>query len=805
MTTKACLAFIVLCAMSSLTLYSQQSRIQGILLDSDATPIPYTTISLLTVDSVFAGGAISEEDGSYKIEDLTGGQYILIAQNIEFATYSSEAFDLAPGDRKTMDITMEKASIEMDEVVVKGKRALIEVKPDKMIFNVASSVNTSGNNGLELLSKAPGVVVDPDNNIILQGKSGVRIFINGRPTRLSGTDLVTMLQTMQSDNILAIEIITNPSVRFEAEGNAGIINFKLKNNVTLGYNGSWISNYSLGSHPRMNHGLTFNYGREKLSFNVNVTRFDDVFQEDFVDIKYQNDFIVDLGSYEVKGRSGFNLSAGLDYQISDNHTIGLTARGVLTDGDYELNSTTQVFNNQEVPVESLEAQTLTTYQSNNYNFSLNYQWNVSEEATFSTDFSYGSFLNDRRIDQPNNYFDPDGTLREEVDNAFEPYTIIDLYSAKADYEQSWGGFTLATGVKYAHINTSNDFTVFDVINDQDVKNTDASNDFTYLEKVAAGYITTSTKLSDRWTLNAGLRLEHTQSEGRLISEQMTNNDEVIREYTDYFPNVSLSYNDGKRHEWNIGIGRRITRPNYQDLNPFEQKLSELALFKGNPFLNPNYITNYQISYVLDQKLVISNTFSVTEAFFAKIVSINGAKGTIVIPRNMDRAINNGLSISYPQEITSWWDVSGFLVYNYSLFQGEFDLTKIDFSQNIYNARIQNNLSLPWDITMDLTWYWSSPFVWRGTVIIDDYWGLNFGIKKNFFNDRLQVRLTGSDIFNTNSDYGYYGNYGGLEFDGVYSNDNHRFGGGLTWKFGNNRIKKKGNRSGLDDELRRISG
>jgi len=121
------------------------------------------------------------------------------------------------------------------------------------------------------------------------------------------------------------------------------------------------------------------------------------------------------------------------------------------------------------------------------------------------------------------------------------------------------------------------------------------------------------------------------------------------------------------------------------------------------------------------------------------------------------------------------------------------------------VRIQNNFSLPWDVTMDVTGYWNSPFVWRGTVVIDEFWGLNFGIKKTFLNDRLQVRLTGTDIFNTNSDYNYYGNYGGLEFDGTYSNDNSRFGAGLTWKFGNNKVKRNRKRSGLDDELRRISG
>ena len=791
--------------MCSLSLSAQNASVSGILINEDNEPISFGTLTLISEDSTMVDGAISEEDGSFKIGPIEPGSYKLNSQHIEYASYTSSTFSLKDGEDIDLGtIIMSASSVEMDEIVVKGKRALIEVHADKMVFNVANSINASGNDGLELLSKAPGVVIDPDNNILLQGKSGVRVFINGRPSRLSGSDLATMLQSMQSDNILAIEIITNPSSRYEAEGNAGIINIKLKNNITLGYNGNLVSSYSKGSHPKMSHGLTLNYGRDRLSANMNITRFDNVSHQDFVDIKFQNDLMIDLGSFEVKNRDGFNMSAGLDYKVADDHTLNLSVRSILTKGDYELNSTTGIYEINGPPVETLISQTLTTYTSDNLNTSLNYNWAINNKTNWNTDFSYGSFINDRRIDQPNDYLDPDGMLREELNYSFEPYTKIDLWSIKSDVDREYDKLSLAFGIKYSNINTDNQFVVNDVINGEDVKDLEASNDFTYREEVAAAYFTTNYKLTNMLTLNAGLRVEHTRSSAQLISEQVTNNDDVTRDYTDYFPNVSLSFAPHGKSEFSLGIGRRISRPDYQDLNPFESKLSELSLFKGNPFLSPKYVTNYQLTYVYDSKLVISNTYSVTRDFFAKIVSINETKGVIVIPRNMDKAINNGLSVNYSFEVTDWWDMSAYFGYNFAHYKGSFDQTTIDFSQHIFDSRLQHNISLPWELDMEVTGSWESPSVWRGTVTIDTWWKLNVGLRKTFFNDKLQIRLMGWDLFNTASDYGYYGNYGGLEFDGVYSYDGHRFGGSATFKFGNNKVKKKSRRSGLDDELRRIS-
>jgi hypothetical protein len=258
-------AIVIILCLSTIALTAQSSMVTGILVNEYDEPVSFSTLSLITEDSTFIGGTISEDDGSFLIGPVDSGAYMLTSQHIEYASYTSEFFELTKDEKKDLGtIIMSSASVKMDEIVVKSKRALIEVHADKMVFNVANSINASGRDGLDLLSQAPGVTIDPDNNIILQGKSGVRIFINGRPSRLSGSDLATMLQSMQSDNILAIEIITNPSARFEAEGNAGIINIKLKNNITLGYNGNFISSYSKGSHPKMSHGFTLNYGKDRI-------------------------------------------------------------------------------------------------------------------------------------------------------------------------------------------------------------------------------------------------------------------------------------------------------------------------------------------------------------------------------------------------------------------------------------------------------------------------------------------------------------------------------------------------------------
>ena len=203
--------------------------------------------------------------------------------------------------------------------------------------------------------------------------------------------------------------------------------------------------------------------------------------------------------------------------------------------------------------------------------------------------------------------------------------------------------------------------------------------------------------------------------------------------------------------------------------------------------------------------MISNTYSITTNFFANIFEVVGDKGNVIIPRNMDKATNNGLSVSYPQKVFDWWEFSTFLIYNYSTFSGDIEGTVIDLSANIVNFRWQNKLKLPWDITMELSYFASSPWIWRGTVNVEGNHRINMGVKREFFDKKLLVQVTANDLFNTGSIYYYESDYGGMIVDGDIGFDGRRFGVSATYKFGNQKSKKsRRGKSAIDDELRRIS-
>ena len=250
---KFYMILVALLVWTSAFSQSQQNatQIKGQIFNPEKAPAMFSTAILLNQDSVIVKGVLTGDDGKFLFDNINAGKYFVKVTNIEFKTYVSKPIQIRKNEQVALDsIKLVTNSVKLNAVEIVGRKALVEVHADKTVFNVASSVNASGNNGLELLSKAPGVVVDMDNNVILQGKPGVQIFINGRPSRLSGKDLTNFLESIRSDNIESIEIITNPSSKYDAEGTGGIINIKLKKNVSSGFNGNVIGSYSKGELPR---------------------------------------------------------------------------------------------------------------------------------------------------------------------------------------------------------------------------------------------------------------------------------------------------------------------------------------------------------------------------------------------------------------------------------------------------------------------------------------------------------------------------------------------------------------------------
>ena len=237
-----------------------------------------------------------------------------MVRNVEFNTYVSDPLALEGKERIVIEkINLETRINDMEEVVIKGEKAMVEVHPDKMVYNVSASVNATGNNALELLSKSPGVLVDMDKNIVLQGKSGVMIYINGRPSRISGSDLTNMLEGMRSDNIESIEIISNPSSKYDAEGTGGVINIVMKKNLETGFNGNLIGNYSRGFRSRSSAGTSLNYSGSKVNLFSSINLSDNDFLKDRNEYMLREDFEFDMVS-AIKLQDGVQLFGGTGLQ-----------------------------------------------------------------------------------------------------------------------------------------------------------------------------------------------------------------------------------------------------------------------------------------------------------------------------------------------------------------------------------------------------------------------------------------------------------------------------------------------------------
>lgn len=699
--------FLLLVALSLYsTGLSAQTQVQGRIVDEQGRPLALANILLLTAaDSVFVKGEIADEQGGFRFANLEPGAYRCEISMVGAANQSID-FQLKnqSGERALGDIVL-SGTVNLAEVEVTARKALLEVRADMLVFNVSASPSASGVNGLDLLRKAPGVNVDMDDNIQLLGKEGVQIHINGNPTRLSGRDLATLLQNLSSDNIEAIEIITNPSAKYDAEGNAGIINLRLKKNPALGFNGNLNSSFTRGNYLRYSNGLTLNYGGERIRATLELTRSEETHQDDFLDTKKQNGFVLELDSDELRRHAGYNMAFGLDAQLSKKHSLGFTGRAIFNQNDNGLRSTTGIALPGSTALDQLlVSQTLLGQSFRNYNFNLNYNWDIDKTSRFTTDLSFGKFNTRGHTRQPNTFFTADGITALRVsDNEFDADTYIDMWSARADYEKTWGGLKFSAGGKLAYITTDNRFAFFNVGPNGPVADFTRSNDFTYTEQVAAAYAVLDAKMGQFLTLSAGLRVENTASRGRLQSIQDIDDTDVKRNYTDLFPNVGLSFNDGETHALSISLGRRITRPNYQNLNPFESPLSELTAWKGNPFLRPNYIMNYQATYSFRQKLTITNQYSVTRDFFATIFEISGDNSNVIIPYNMERATRYSISASYPLEVNKYWEFVTFFDGGHSTFKGNLEGTDINLEQTTWSIRVQNNIKLPGGILLDLSY------------------------------------------------------------------------------------------------------
>ncbi|MCP9762557.1 outer membrane beta-barrel protein [Lacihabitans soyangensis] len=796
------IAFLSFFSVSSLL--GQNLQISGTIKNQKNEGISFATVLVLNaIDSSLVKAETATENGGFVMKNLFGGKYILSVSSVGYKKYFSPMFQLENTNLQLADIILSEENT-LKELTVSATKPLVEVKADRTVFNVQGSLVSTGLSAFEVLRKSPGVSFDNNENIVLQGKTGVRIFIDGKPSILQGQDLNEFLKSLQASDIEAIELITQPSSKYDAAGNAGIINIKLKKDKRYGTNGSFSTGFAYGKFAKNNNSLTFNNRGKKVNlFGTYSNRLGKTWS--FLDFyREQVNTIFDQKSVFVRDGLGQNVKAGLDYFIDSKSTFGVIINGNFNDNTNKNNSRTPISPiNTGIVEQVLIADNESFTNSDNIYLNSNYKYSDTKGRVFNVDFDLGKYVSDRSSFQPNYYKNGDETqiLFQNIYRMNTP-TDINLLSSQMDYEQNlWKG-KFSVGVKFSKVTTDNTFDFYDVIDGTDVLNQTRSNNFVYDEQIRAAFMNFSKNVK-KVDFQIGLRAEQTISDGNLNSLQNNSDNRVKRNYTDLFPSGGLTYNRNQNNVYALTYSSRIERPTYQSLNPFEWQVDELTFQKGNAFLQPQYTTNIKISHTYKYTLTTSLSYSYVKDFFAQITDTLNYDRNFLMERNIadQRVIDFG--VSYPYNVKKWWSV----YVNVDIYHTDFRSDEVKFHNikaNVLSFYGQNSFKLPKKWNFEVSGWFGSPGIWGGTYKTKSLGSIDVALQKTFLKDKLSMRLAASDLLFTSPWRGTT-TFGGLKITGSGGWESRQFRANLSYNFGNNQVKSARQRkTSLDDAKDRIN-
>ncbi len=799
---------------------TKTGKIIGTVIDGNSKTIESSTITLLRAkDSSVAKMSAADKNGHFEFESIAEGRYLVSVSAVGHQKGFSETFEITAEknsiDLKTIELVPQTKNLS--GVTVTSRKPLIEQKIDRTIVNVDAAVSNVGASALEVLEKSPGITVDKDGGISLKGKQGVQIYIDGRPSYLSGQELVSLLKNMNANQLDQIEIMTNPPAKYDAAGNSGIINIKTKKNKQVGFNGSTTVGYSQGKYWRTNESLNMNYRNGKLNAFMNYSfnkRYE--FQELSIHRTYLNadktiDALFDQVAFMPRNSSSNNLKFGLDYFVDKKTTVGFVASGFINP-EHQLNYNTSYLKNSINTIDSIVYSTSDTkdkWKNGSLNLNFRHQFDsAGRELTADLDYSGYLSTNDQLF--TNASFNPNGTKRGQTDLLGDLPVDINIYSAKVDYTHPLKkGAKLEAGIKSSYVNTDNAANYYNLIGAGWQTDYDKTNRFRYKENINAAYLNFS-KQYKKLGVQAGLRFENTNYKGHQLGNVQKPDSAFNNNYNSLFPTVFLSYAASKNHQFGFNIGRRIDRPAYQDLNPFLFYLDNYTYESGNPFLKPQYSTNIEISHTYKGFLNTTLNYSRTKNYFTETFEqshdTTGAdKGFATIVRNGNIGIrhNAGISVSAQINVTKWWSSNLYGNYNYNVFKGELygEKINIDASNVLFNVSNQFKFNKGW--SAELSGFYRTKGV-EGQIVIESMGQMSAGVSKQVMKGKGSVRLNVRDIFYTNWAKGHI-NFQRTEASFENKRDSRVAGISFTYRFGkpikgpqNN--QKKG---GADDEQNRV--
>lgn len=788
-------------------LWSQ--TISGILIDADKKAIAGVNISLSLVDdSVIKQTKTTDDHGKYFFEVVPTGTYTIKTSRTGYSPIQTQPFYFSNNDTTLPPIILQKATIQLAGVVVTAKKPPFENKAGKTVVNVDALPSNTGLNVLEILEKTPGVAVNADGNISVKGKQGVLILIDGKPTYMSGAQLTNLLKSMQSSQLDQIEIMTSPPARYDAAGNSGVINIKTKKNVVKGTNGTATFGYDQGFYPRYNAGINLNYRNDKLNIfgGYNGGHWDGdgtlyIYRKlsqsgsgAFLGTSDQASHRRNLGNYH-------NTKLGMDYSISKKDVVGFVVNTSFSDRSENQNSESTIFNPDGKINDRLQSKNKNSGNSKNLITNLNYKHSfdsAGRELSFDVDQAY--YVNKNFADLSTQVLKPDGSLNgSPVYLRGDIPSTINIYSVKTDYAHPFSkSFKLETGLKASLVNTDNI-----VVYERDKGNgwqpdETRSNHFIYKENINAAYITLS-KSFKSWGLSGGLRAENTHANGRLITQ-----DSVFkRSYINLFPSAGIGYTINDKHQLNLVYNRRVSRPDYDNLNPFVFFLDSLTFSKGNPYLQPQFTNNIELSHTFRKFLTTTINYTITNDIITELLKQDGLL-TYQTNENFARQRQLGAAVTANFPVTKWWNLNVYAnVYN-NVFEGMYNDGQRNYPVKKEVTAFNGNFISA--ITFAKTWNyelsgWYGKFE-EGLLIGDNMGAINTAISKQVFKKKGTVKFGVRDVFATQVFSGY-AQYANVDTRVKNVRDTRRFNISFTYKFGKSNIKPIRNRKTGAEEQNRV--
>lgn len=742
---------VILVILLSSNIGFAQGKLTGLLKDEQEETIPFANVAIIKVkDSTIVSGTMTGMEGDFSIDSPSAGNYFLEFSTLGFKSVKTEAFKVDHTDfQKDFGvIIMQVEASFLDEVTITAERPRIEVKADKMVVNVEGTVMASGTSAYEVLSMSPGVWLDQNGELLLNGKANVAVMIDGRPTYLSSKELQNLLEGMSSENIKNIEIISNPSAKYEAEGTAGILNINLKKNNLSGLNGSAYAGYEYNSFSLYNSGINLNHKKGKWNSHISLdaSRQGRFREQNILRTFNSEEGVTSIDQNGKQTRFFYtpSLRIGTDYEINDKHSFGVTGNLTYQNGENDWNNEV-ILNPADGSTSFIDARNHLEDEFYNSSINMHYLGKLDTiGTTLSADLDYVKLNKDVNTTFTNVFtfseFDSE-TERLGTDN----FSEYDIYAARVDLSLPLANAgKLEFGAKISQVKSRSELDFYEIINNERVIDPELSNRFAYDENIYAAYGSYSKNFNETWNLQAGLRLEQTDAEGYSATLDQT----TPRKYLDFFSSLFVQQNLTENYKLSYSFSRRITRPNYERLNPFIFYLDPYSYVEGNPNLRPQYTNSLQLTQTYKNKYNLILGAQYSKDFIIEVpLQDEETNQTAFAIRNIDRNKNFSATLVAPLKITKGWKMDNNLVASYQYFNTQIDGQDIENEQFTIMARSNHQISLPLDISWEVNASYTSPFV-AGLYRIKGRWGIDTGFKKSFMQDKLDVNLAFTDIFRT---------------------------------------------------------